>query len=111
LKLTPDGIVSTYQQFDDDTMLQGIPMVKEARAFKEILKDFSLAAGTKVSLEKSKVLFFNTDIAIQRNLTKILALQRDQLPSKYLGMPLTDKPLSKGVWEPITNKIQDKVKK
>eukprot|EP00253_Pinus_taeda_P029050 PITA_29050 len=48
---------------------------------------------------------------IQRNITRILGFQRDQLPSKYLGIPLTDKPLSKEVWEPIINKLQDKIRK
>eukprot|EP00253_Pinus_taeda_P004094 PITA_04094 len=92
------------------TLLQGIPTVKEAKAFKQILNDFVMAADTEVSLDKSKVFLFNTDIAIQRNLTKILGFQRDQLPSKYLGMPLTDKPLNRGVWEPIINKLQDRVR-
>eukprot|EP00253_Pinus_taeda_P012280 PITA_12280 len=41
----------------------------------------------------------------------ILGFQRDQLPSKYLGIPLTNKPLSTGVWEPAINKLQDKVRK
>lgn len=58
-------------------MLQGIPRVKEVRAFKEILKEFALATRIEVSLDKSKVFFFNTDIAIQRNLTRILGFQRD----------------------------------
>lgn len=40
-----------------------------------------------------------------------MGFQRDQLPSKYLGIPLTDKPLSKKIWEPILNKLQDKIKK
>eukprot|EP00253_Pinus_taeda_P019968 PITA_19968 len=105
LKLTLDGAASTHQQFLDDTILQGIPMVKEAIAFKLILNDFALATCTEVSLDKSNVFFLNTDIAIQRNLTRILGFQRDQLPSKYLGMPLIDKPLSKGVWEPVV--LQD----
>jgi len=86
-------------------------MIKEARDFKKILNKFALAVGIEVSLDKSKVFFFNTNIAIQRNLTRILGFQRDQLPSKYLGMPITNKPLSKGVWEPVTNKIQYKVRK
>eukprot|EP00253_Pinus_taeda_P012281 PITA_12281 len=42
---------------------------------------------------------------------RILGFQRDELPSKYLGIPLTDKPLSTGVWEPVINKLQDKVRK
>eukprot|EP00253_Pinus_taeda_P036151 PITA_36151 len=85
LKLTLDGVAFTHQQFVDDTMLQGIPTVREARAFKQILNDFAMVADTKVS--KGSVTF------------------------KYLGIPLTDKPLSKEVWEPVTNKLQDKVRK
>eukprot|EP00253_Pinus_taeda_P032083 PITA_32083 len=100
LKLTIDGAASTHQQFVDDTMLQGIPMDKEAKYFKQILNDFAMVTGTEVSIEKSEVFLFNTDIAIQRNLTRIIGFQRDQLPSKYLGISLTDKPLCRGVWKP-----------
>eukprot|EP00253_Pinus_taeda_P023057 PITA_23057 len=48
LKLTTDGAASTHQQFVDDTMLQGIPTVKEAKAFKQILNDFAMAASTEI---------------------------------------------------------------
>jgi len=72
LKLTLNGDAWNHQQFVDDTMLQGTPTVKEAKAFKQILNDFAMAAGTEVSLTKSKIFFFNTDIAIQRNLSRIL---------------------------------------
>eukprot|EP00253_Pinus_taeda_P019935 PITA_19935 len=47
LKLTPDGATTTHQQFVDDTMLQSTPMVKEARAFKQILNNFALATEKK----------------------------------------------------------------
>jgi len=86
-------------------MLQGTSMVKEAKVFKQILNEFAMAVGTEVSLTKSKIFFFNTDIAIQRNLTRILGFQREQLPTKYLGIPLMEKPLKKEVWEPFTNKL------
>eukprot|EP00253_Pinus_taeda_P012913 PITA_12913 len=111
IKLTPNGEANTHQQFADDTMLQGIPTVMEARAIKTILNNFAMAAGTEVSLNKSKVFFFNSNIAIQRNITRILGFPREQLPSKYLGIPLTDKPLSKKIWEQILNKLQDKIRK
>lgn len=92
-------------------MLRGIPTVREARAIKDILNDFSMAAGTEVSQNKSKVFLFNTNIAIQRTITKILGFQREKLPSKYLGIPLTDKPISKKIWETILNKLQYKIRK
>jgi len=44
-------------------------------------------------------------------MSRIIGFQRDILPSKYLGVPLTDKPLHKIIWEPIINKMQDKIRK
>eukprot|EP00253_Pinus_taeda_P019731 PITA_19731 len=88
LRLTQGGDMVTHQQFVDDTMLQGTPTVKEAKAFKQIL-----------------------NISIQRNLSKILSFQRESLPAKYLGVPLTDKLLHKDIWEPVLNKLKDKIRK
>ena len=86
-------------------MLQGIPIVKEAHAFKQILNEFAKASGMEVNLTKSKIFFFNTNISIQKNTAKILGFQRDSLPSKYLGIPLTAKPLHKSIWERVINKL------
>eukprot|EP00253_Pinus_taeda_P022527 PITA_22527 len=93
LKLTIDGAASTHQKLVDDTMQQGIPKVKEAKAFKQVLNDIGMAVG------------------MYRNLTRILGFQRDELPSKYFRMPLTHKHLSRGVWDLVINKLHDKVMK
>eukprot|EP00253_Pinus_taeda_P002756 PITA_02756 len=90
-------------------MMKGVPIVKEALAFEQLLNEFGLATGMEVNLFKSKIFFFNIDIAIQRNISIILGFQRDSLPSKYLGVPLTTKPLHKSIWEPMINKMQDKI--
>lgn len=97
LRITQGGDTVTHQQFVDDTMLQGTPTVKEAKEFKQILSEFVRAAGTVVSLTKSKIFFSNTNISIQRNLSKILGFQRETLLAKYLGVPLTDKLLHKDI--------------
>ena len=97
LQLSEDGWALPHQQFVDDTMLQGIPTVKEALAYKQILRDFAMASGMELNLSKSKIFFFNTHIAIQRNISRILGFQRESLPSKYLGVPLTAKPLHKSI--------------
>jgi len=83
----------THQQFVDDIMLHGIPTVKESLAYKQILSDFAMASGMEVNLSKSTIFFFNTHIVIQRSISRILGFQREILPSKYLGVPLTAKPL------------------
>eukprot|EP00253_Pinus_taeda_P017458 PITA_17458 len=83
LQLSENGQALTHQQFVDDTMLQGIPIVKEALAYKKIMNDFAMASS----------------------------FQRDSLPLKYLGVPLAVKPLHKSIWESLISKMQDKFKK
>jgi len=111
IQLSNNGQALTHQQFVKDTMLQGIPTVKEAHAYKQILKDVAKAFSLEVNLSKSKIFFFNTHISIQRNISRIPGFQRDSLPSKYLGVPLTTKPLHKSIWELIINKMHDKTRK
>jgi len=109
-QLSDNSQALTHQQFVDDTMLQGLPTVKEALVYNQILKEISLATGMEVNLSKSKIFFLNINIAIQRKISRILGFQRDSLPTKYLGIPLIARPMHKSIWEPVLNKLQDKVK-
>eukprot|EP00253_Pinus_taeda_P022974 PITA_22974 len=43
----------THQQFVDDNMLFGYPLVQEASRFKTLLNDFSEASGTSINKSKS----------------------------------------------------------
>lgn len=79
----------------DDTMLHGTPTVKEAMAFKNILSLFSKASGMEINHAKSTIFFFNINLAIQKHLSNILGFRQGNLPSKYLGAPLTSKPWQK----------------
>eukprot|EP00253_Pinus_taeda_P027470 PITA_27470 len=99
---------TTHQQFVDDTLLHGTPTVKEALAFKSILILFSKASGMEINHAKSKIFFFNTHLAIQKHLSSILGFKRGNLPSKYLGAPLTSKPSQKHHWESTIAKLENK---
>jgi len=54
LQLMENGQSMTHQKFVDDTMLHGVPIVKEASTYKQILNKFALATGMEVNLSKSK---------------------------------------------------------
>ena len=110
LQLSENGQALTHQQSVDDTMLREIPKVNEASAYNQTVKEFAMATGMEVNLSKSKIFFLNTNISIQRNISRILGFQRDSLPTKYLGIPLTARPMHKSIWESMLNKLQDKVK-
>ena len=102
---------STHQQFVDDTLLHGIPTIKEAKTFKRILEEFGEASGAEINHSKSMIYFFNTNPAIQRNLANILGFERKYLPTKYLGIPLMERSYKMVTWEGVLNKLQERVKK
>jgi hypothetical protein len=101
---------STHQQFVDDTLLHGTPMVKEEKAYKRILEYFGEASGEEINHSKSMVYFFNTNPTIQRNLENIQGFECKTLPMKYLGIPLTDRACKMATWEGVINKLQERVK-
>ena len=57
IQLFDNGQALTHQQFVDSTMFQGIPAVKEALAYKQILNDFAMASSLEVNLSKYKIFF------------------------------------------------------
>lgn len=89
-------------------MLHGTPTVKEAQGFKAILNLFIQASGMDLNLDKSSVFFFHTHLVVQNHLTNILGFKRRNLPSKYLGIPLTSKPWQKLHWEHLLSRLEDR---
>lgn len=53
LELTENRQTMTHQKFMDDTMLHGVPTIKEASTYKQILNKFALATCMEVNLSKS----------------------------------------------------------
>eukprot|EP00253_Pinus_taeda_P016587 PITA_16587 len=106
LQPLPSIPATTHQQFVDDTMLHGSPTVKEAQGYKNILKLFSEASGMDINLSKSTIFFFNMNVAVQRNLSRILGFRRGNLPSRYLGAPLFDKLWQKSHWEKLLDNLK-----
>jgi hypothetical protein len=101
---------STHQQFVDDTLLHGTPMVKEAKAYKKILEDFGEASREEINHSKSMIYFFNTNMEIERNSANFLGFEHKTLPMKYLGIPLTDRSCKNSTWEGVISKLQERVK-
>eukprot|EP00253_Pinus_taeda_P033845 PITA_33845 len=101
---------TTHQQFVDDTMLHGIPTVKKAMAFRHSLDLFSKASGMEINFSKSSIFFFHTHPAIQAHLSQLLGFRIGNLPSRYLGAPLTLKPWHKTHWEKVLANMEKKCK-
>lgn len=63
-----EGRATTRQQFIDDTMLHGIPKMKEARSFKSILDTFTSASVMETNLSKFMNCFCLTLILLSRGI-------------------------------------------
>jgi hypothetical protein len=85
-------------------------MVNEAKAYKRILEEFGEASGAEINHSKSMIYFFNTNPTIQMSLANILGFERKTLPTKYLGIPPTNKACKMATWEGVINTLQERVK-
>ena len=62
-----------------------------------------------INLHKYEVFLFNTPLATQRNVTRILGFKAAKLPSKYLGAPLTNSSLKHSSWKDLLAKLDSRL--
>ena len=58
-----------------------------------------------INLEKFEIVFFNTPLTTRRNISRILGFKATNIPSKYLGVPLTDLALKHSSWKGLLTKL------
>jgi ribonuclease HI len=85
------------------------PTAREAIKLNSILSDFTEASGMTLNLDKSKLFFFNTPVAVQLHISKILGIPRSSLPSNYLGIPLTGAPAKSISWDSLLLSISNRL--
>jgi hypothetical protein len=62
-----------------------------------------------LNLDKSKLYFFNTPIAIQNHISRLLGIPKSSLPSNYLGIPLTGEPAHSISWDSLLLSISNRL--
>lgn len=70
---------------------------------------FKWASGMKINMKKSELYYLRQEEAKGTRLANILRCRVGNLPSKYLGLPLSPRPPSKEAWTEIIQKIQRKI--
>ena len=85
------------------------PTAREASKLNSILLDFIEASGMTLNLDKSKLYFFNTPVAVQLHISKLLGIPKSSLPSNYLGIPLTGATTRSISWDNLLLSISNKL--
>jgi hypothetical protein len=100
-------LTTSHSQFVDDTLLMNTPTAQEANKLKTILTDFAEASGTSLNLDKSQLFFFNTPLAVQTHISKLLGIPKSSLLSNYLGIPLTGATTRNISWDSLLLSISN----
>jgi hypothetical protein len=92
----------------DDVILFIRPTVQEAMAVKEILTIFAETLGLRTNLAKCSItLIFKGDDAMEQ-IINIKGCQVQLFPLKYLGLPLSTKPIPKAQFQLIVEAVARK---
>ena len=100
-----NDLAITHQQFVDDIMLFCQVSLREARGIKEIMNTFMEASGSQINNQKSCTFFSNTQGNVKTYLARIMGFSIGNLPTKYLGMPLSENSLKLSCWQQILQKL------
>ena len=63
----------------------------------------------EVNPEKSQMFFFNSLLITQRNIGRILGFHKGRLPTKYMGVPLSQNLIRHASWKNIVDRVKARI--
>jgi hypothetical protein len=105
--LIPGGI--THLQYADDTMVMIEPSDEGIANLKLILLCFENMSGLKINFDKSEVIITGVTDLEQHRVANMLNCKLGAFPMKYLGLPVSDRPLRVADWSFLPEKVGHRV--
>jgi hypothetical protein len=82
------------------------PEEQQIRIMDVIMKIFGKISGLKINLQKSEMLITSSSREQVESLAGILQCKASAFPLRFLGLPLSDRPLSKQQYQDLIDSIQ-----
>jgi Reverse transcriptase (RNA-dependent DNA polymerase) len=95
--------------YADDTLFIIQPEEQQVRILKALLNIYEKISGLKVNLQKSEMLVTSVDQQFVQMLADIMECVPSNFPITYLGMPLSDRRLTKEHYKALIMTIQSKL--
>jgi len=96
-------------QFADDTLFMCEAKIQNAWVIKSILRSFELASGLRVNFFKTKIGGVGLEVTLLKQFSNILNCKHMKIPFMYLGMPIGGNPRRSQFWQPVINKVRDRL--
>ncbi|XP_057747667.1 uncharacterized protein LOC130966862 [Arachis stenosperma] len=104
-----DSIELSHLQFADDTILFCPPEEETIKNYQRLLRCFELMLGLRINFDKSSLIPINCDGQWVQRMCKLLGCKGDTLSVKYLGISLGENPRLMKIWNPIIDKVEEKL--
>ena len=103
------SLVVSHLQYADDTLCIGKPTVDNLWALKSLLRGFEMVSGLKINFFKSSLIEVNVDSEFMEMACSFLNCTQGCVPFKYLGLPVGANVKSMSTWEPLVEKLSEKL--
>lgn len=101
-----DEVQLSHLQFADDSFLLCEAEKSEVLNLKRILRCFEVASGLKINFHKSVICGIGITGSALAEFACLLNCKSQNLPIKYLGLPLGANPKRKKTWKPVVDKVK-----
>jgi len=109
LKIGRKEVEVSILQFADDTMFFCEESYSNVVTLNAILRGFEVASGLKINFHKSKLTGINVRRSDLECYAKTLNCVQMEVPFKYLGLEVGGNPRKTKFWEPVLNKLKDRL--
>ena len=101
---------TTHLCFADDLMLLCGNSTQSARILQQALQDLSSFSGLTPNYDKSNIFLAGNNQSYNSSILDIFQFPQENLPVKYLGVPLITSKLSASVCKPLVDSITSKIR-
>ncbi|XP_028078319.1 uncharacterized protein LOC114280186 [Camellia sinensis] len=103
------GLVLSYLQFADDSILFCEAKEEEVSNIKRVLRCFELISRLKINYHKIQVYEVGVPEETLSIFNSKLNCRSKSLTTKYMGLPLGANPNRKATWKPVLDKVRNKL--
>ncbi|GKV27391.1 hypothetical protein SLEP1_g36564 [Rubroshorea leprosula] len=99
----------SHLQFADDTIFFGEASEENIWAIKCIVRSFELVSGLKINYAKSQLMGVNLEEGWKEKMACRLYCKGEDLPFKYLGIPIGGNHRKLAMWQPLVESVKRKL--
>jgi hypothetical protein len=97
--------VKPYLLYADDSLFFLKPSVYQIQVFKLLLQVFQRISGLGVNMDKSEIILTYSSQEHLLQCANLMGCKAGKIPITYLGLPLSDKRLTKDAYLPLIQQL------